>query len=52
MRLFLGFSTTVYQRPETFMYLLGISARPQWGHNFAKKYWSVSEEPGGLVFPY
>ena len=32
------------------MYLLGVSARPQWGHNFGKKYWSVSE-PRGLVFP-
>ena len=52
VRLFFSDFRPLCIRPETFMYLLGVSARPQWGHNFAKKYWSVSEEPGGLVFPY
>ena len=29
-------------------------ARPQWGHNFGKKYWSAaaSESKRGLVSPY
>ena len=32
---------------------MSCQARPQWGHNFGKKYWSAaaSESKRGLVFP-